>query len=342
MGLADFFGTSTGNVPGATANTTTANDGDVGELVRRLTRENMELQERNRQLEESYRAAIGARKGAVERVRELEDILRLKEGIFETLEKEINNLQRQNGQLQLKEQELFALRLEQEEHPLSASDAEHRFDQLADVFSQLKDTLACPVCYEPFQKDQAISMSCGHTFCAPCYRSWEERHIEAFKLSPQQGAYIGPECPECRLPDPRRGKVRIWALEEIVRLVDRAQRNIASKPYTPAFSAPPPAPPAPASKTAVPTDRAIAPIELEGFPAQTEATEEEDGQHALPVEEDVEAREAWAEEAAVNPLRRSSVSTLAENRMVVEPAAEETEGVEPQPALVLERERRAY
>jgi len=49
----------------------------------------------------------------------------------------------------------------------------------------------------------------------------------------QQGVYPGADCPECRSREVRRGKVRIWALEETVRLVDRAVREIEKNQFTP-------------------------------------------------------------------------------------------------------------
>lgn len=119
-------------------------------------------------------------------------------------------------------------------HPLSSSDASHRYDQLAEIFSSLRDTLSCAVCYEPYVRDQAISLLCGHSFCRACFSNWEERHVEAWKLNPHQhGVYPGPDCPECRSKEVRRGKVRIWALEETVRLVDRAVREIEKNRFTP-------------------------------------------------------------------------------------------------------------
>ncbi|BGP13063.1 hypothetical protein JCM10213v2_000982 [Rhodosporidiobolus nylandii] len=276
MGLFDAFTAPT--PPAGPANTTAWSlEGDKDEVIRRLTKALGEERERNVQLEESYRAAIGARKGAVERVRELEDVIRLKEGIFETQEKQIALLERQNASLLLAEQELNALRLDisSSSTPVSESDAAHRYAQLADAFEQLKDALSCPVCYEPFQRDEA------------CYKSWEARHMDAFRMGPQQGAYHGPECPECRVPDPRRGKVRIWALEEIIRLVTRAQRDIASKPYMP--------PPVPTPASLPPTP-ATPPAPV--APAMSEDVETVGEVQA---EEDAEASEAWAEEAAARP-----------------------------------------
>ncbi|GAA6048061.1 hypothetical protein JCM3770_000172 [Rhodotorula araucariae] len=215
-------------------------DMDKDEVIRSLMRELVETRQRNEELEESCRLAVEARKSACEKSRELEDVLQLKEGIFDSLERQITLLEKQNTALQLKEAELAALRLEMVEHPVSESDLKHRYDQLVEIFENIKETLSCAVCYEPYGRDQAVSLMCGHTFCKSCYKSWEERHMEAFKLSPVAGQYLGPECPECRLADGRRGRIRVWSLEEVVRLVDRATREIAGKPYVPRVDPPPP------------------------------------------------------------------------------------------------------
>ncbi|BGP22023.1 hypothetical protein JCM10295v2_000900 [Rhodotorula toruloides] len=239
MGLADIFTSSSSNPPPVPPKNAddlqmaVDRDKEKDEIIRRLTEELMRTRERNQQLEKD-RPAIEAAKAAVERAREIEDVLRLKDGMMEALERQVALLEKHNASLQQKEAELVALRAEQAEHPISHPDLLHRYEQLCDIFGQLRDTLSCPVCYEPFDKDQAVSLLCGHSFCATCYAEWERKHIEAFKLSPRQGQYTGPECPECRTADVRRGRVRIWSLEEVVRLVDRANREIANKPHTPA------------------------------------------------------------------------------------------------------------
>ncbi|GAA5997075.1 uncharacterized protein JCM10292_006190 [Rhodotorula paludigena] len=230
MGLADLF---SGAGSGAAPPVPPKHEMDKDEVIRRLTTELVATRQRNQELEESSRTAVGARKAAVERVREVEDILRLKEGMFDSLERQVTLLEKYVADLQLKEAELTALRADMAEHPLSESDLQHRYDQLVEIFDSMKDTLSCAVCYEPYGRDEAVSLMCGHTFCQSCYSHWEERSIDAFKRSPVQGAYTGPECPECRTADVRRGRVRIWSLEEIVRLVDRATREIAHKPFVP-------------------------------------------------------------------------------------------------------------
>ncbi|GAA6024677.1 hypothetical protein JCM10207_007832 [Rhodosporidiobolus poonsookiae] len=336
------FFNSASSAPPTPANTTTAaldvrsllfHDRD--EVIRRLTRELVEAKESNSELEEKYRAAIGARTGAVNRVRELEDVLRLKEGIFETQERQIELLERQNVVLREKEDELVALRLDQAEHPISATDAAHRLDQLGDVFEQLKDTLSCPVCYEPFGRDQAVSLTCGHTFCKGCYTTWESRHVEAFRLSPQQGAYVGPECPECRTADPRRAKVRIWALEEVVRLVDRGVSDLAkAPPFTPAGPPRPCSPSAPASSSTLsasfPSCSAAAPPPQ---PSSSSST------HVAPVNFADPADTASTSTPPPQPAAAPAAEAAGDG---VATQMEDVEAVDNQPPIVFERERRAY
>ncbi|GAA5860344.1 hypothetical protein JCM3774_000386 [Rhodotorula dairenensis] len=221
MGLTDLFTNATSALvpPPGPAKSEADLDRSKDEIVRRLTEELVHTRQ--------------ARKNAELRVRELEDVLALKNGMFDSLERQIVLLEKYVADLQHREAELAALRAEQAEQPVSASDVAHRFEQLSDLFTQLQDTLTCPVCYEPFGRGQAVSLQCGHTFCQTCYSEWEQRHVEAFKMSPQQGVYLGPECPECRTADVRRGRVRIYSLEEVVRLVERGKREIAAHPYTP-------------------------------------------------------------------------------------------------------------
>ncbi|GAA5887160.1 hypothetical protein JCM16303_002208 [Sporobolomyces ruberrimus] len=214
MGFSDIFNSTSDKPP---------LDSDSGkeEVFRKLTEELVRVREE--------------RKDAVNRLREMEDTLRLKEGILDTLERRIENLEQENHRLLSVETELVLLRQDQAEYPLSSSDALHRYDQLSTIFLSLRETLSCAVCYEPYLKDQAISLLCGHSFCQGCFSNWEQRHVEAWKLNPyEQGVYPGAECPECRSREVRRGKVRIWAMEETVRLVERAVREIEGNRFTPA------------------------------------------------------------------------------------------------------------
>ncbi|GAA5991568.1 hypothetical protein JCM10908_005767 [Rhodotorula pacifica] len=238
MGLTDLFTNATNAfVPPPVPPKSEADlDRSKDEIIRRLTEELVQTRQRNAELERrdlNAKQADQVWKGAEARVRELEDVLALKNGMFDALERQIVLLEKYTADLQRKEAELVALRAEQAEQPISASDVAHRFEQLSELFTQLQDTLTCPVCYEPFGRGQAVSLQCGHTFCQTCYTEWEQRHVEAFKMSPQQGVYSGPECPECRTADVRRGRVRIYSLEEVVRLVERGKREIAAHPYTP-------------------------------------------------------------------------------------------------------------
>lgn len=122
-------------------------------------------------------------------------------------------------------QELAAIALERSEHPLSNLDLEHRHARQSALFESLQDALTCPICYSPFDKGEAISLLCGHTFCDGCFRNWEAKHLDVWRGSPAVGVYEGADCPECRSRDVRRGKVRIWALEEAIRVVARGVRE---------------------------------------------------------------------------------------------------------------------
>ncbi|GAA5915031.1 uncharacterized protein JCM6883_004218 [Sporobolomyces salmoneus] len=212
MGFTDIFST-----PDPAAASV---DSEKEEVFRKLTEELVKVREE--------------RNEAVERLRDLEDSLKLKEGILDTLERRIENLELENHRLLSVETELSLLRQDQLLHPLSSTDALHRYTQLSSIFLSLRDTLSCAVCYEPYTRSQAISLLCGHSFCQPCFQNWESRHVEAWKLNPnQQGVYPGPDCPECRSREVRRGKMRVWALEETVRLVERAVREIEGNQFTP-------------------------------------------------------------------------------------------------------------
>ncbi|GAA5943216.1 uncharacterized protein JCM15063_005293 [Sporobolomyces koalae] len=203
-------------------------------LIRNLVHDLLTIRQENERLEQSHKTAVADKKDAVGRVRELQDALQMKEGILDALEKRIEALETENHRLLSVETELSLLRQDQLSHPLSSTDAEHRYSNLSTVFSQLRDTLSCAICYEPFVRSQATSLLCGHSFCRTCFTEWEQRHVEAWKLNPhQRGVYPGAECPECRSQDVRRGKVRIWALEETIRLVDRAVRDIEHDQFTP-------------------------------------------------------------------------------------------------------------
>ncbi|GAA5954785.1 hypothetical protein JCM3765_007775 [Sporobolomyces pararoseus] len=231
MGFTDIFTSSTTSPTSASPATI---DTEKDEVFRKLTEELVKVREENQKLEFSNQKAVAEKKEAVNRMRELEDSFRMREGIIDTLERRIDNLELENQRLLSVETELALLRQDQKDHPLSSSDASYRYDQLSEIFSQLRDTLSCAVCYEPYIKDQATSLLCGHSFCRDCFSNWEQRHVEAWKLNPhQQGVYPGPDCPECRSKEVRRGKVRIWALEETVRLVDRAVREIEKAQFTP-------------------------------------------------------------------------------------------------------------
>ncbi|KAM0755634.1 hypothetical protein T439DRAFT_320339 [Meredithblackwellia eburnea MCA 4105] len=206
------------------------------EVNRKITMELVAQKEANERLKEELRVAQGGRSAALQRARELEDVLRLKEQMFDDFDRQLSSSQDRTRELTEQvsalDRQLAAIRLEQESFPISDMDLLHRHERQSALFESIQDALTCPVCYEFFGRNSAVSLLCGHSFCQPCFSSWEEKHLASFKLSSQQGAYTGADCPECRSTEVRRGKVRIWALEEAIRLVERGVRE-SKKPYTP-------------------------------------------------------------------------------------------------------------
>ncbi|KAK4049668.1 hypothetical protein OIV83_003943 [Microbotryomycetes sp. JL201] len=183
---------------------------------------------------------------AKKRALDAEDTLRLKSQLLDDLERSLAVAQdRANSladQVSARELDLRLLRQDMDKHPVSDADLLHRYQKQAELIELLEETLTCPICYVPFSRGQAVSLLCGHVFCEPCFKAWEVKHALAWKASPQQGAYHGAECPECRSQDVRRGRVRIFALEEVVRLVERGISDLKKPHYS--APEPPPTPPA--------------------------------------------------------------------------------------------------
>lgn len=59
--------------------------------------------------------------------------------------------------------------------------------------------------------------------------------MSAFRDSSLTGVYSGPDCPECRSKEVKKGRVRIWALEEAIRIVAKGVEQSAVQ-----FVPPPP------------------------------------------------------------------------------------------------------
>lgn len=73
--------------------------------------------------------------------------------------------------------QLAAIRAEQESFPLSDIDLLHRHQRQTTVFESIQEALTCPVCYEFFGRNSAVSLLCGHSFCGDCFKKWEGEHI---------------------------------------------------------------------------------------------------------------------------------------------------------------------
>ncbi|SCV67231.1 BQ2448_5877 [Microbotryum intermedium] len=174
-------------------------------------------------------------RAAQHRIRELEDLLAIQQRLTSDTQASLHlaesRLESTTHSLTLAQTELSTLRTELSKTPTTSLDLFFRYKQLQGLWEQARDTLSCPICFDFIGKGQVVSLLCGHTFCQSCWCEWEDKHLIEFKRSSQQGRYLGPDCPECRESGVRHGKVRIWALEEVIRLVERGTKE-TEKPYT--------------------------------------------------------------------------------------------------------------
>ncbi|KAM0787017.1 hypothetical protein ACM66B_006285 [Microbotryomycetes sp. NB124-2] len=209
------------------------------------------------QLEQQLVKAQQEAKQAKQRALNAEDTLRLKNQLLDNLERSLSLEQdRANSladQVAAREMDLRLLKQDLDKVPISDADLLHRYKKQTELIELLEETLTCPICYVPFSREQATSLLCGHAFCEPCFKAWEVKHAAAWKASSQQGAYHGPDCPECRSSDVRRGRVRIFALEEVVRLVERGIRELK----VPHYESTPPPPPTPPAENVVPASLVV-------------------------------------------------------------------------------------
>ncbi|KAI9628145.1 hypothetical protein H4Q26_018186 [Puccinia striiformis f. sp. tritici PST-130] len=82
------------------------------------------------------------------------------------------------------------------------------------------------IVYNGFEKGDAVSLRCGHTFCQRCIDAWAastngsdtRTNIESQKTTDAR-----VQCPECRTTGSSR--VRLYMLEEAIRLLARAERE---------------------------------------------------------------------------------------------------------------------
>lgn len=130
------------------------------------------------------------------------------------------------AQLAAREDDVARLERERRLTMSQPSDGEirRRYERLRDKLETLEEVLACPICFETFSRNSAMTLSCGHTICRGCLSAYSASHLDVWRSSPDtSGAYEGPDCPACRHPAARRGApARVWALEETVRVVEQA------------------------------------------------------------------------------------------------------------------------
>ncbi|GAA95463.1 uncharacterized protein L969DRAFT_302527 [Mixia osmundae IAM 14324] len=86
------------------------------------------------------------------------------------------------------------------------------------IIQSLKGVLSCPLCYETFGRRQVVTLACGHTLCQTCLEQWV---VRSSTVDPDR---IVPECPECRREAPKSERVKVYMLEEAVRVIERLER----------------------------------------------------------------------------------------------------------------------
>ncbi|SCZ96003.1 BZ3500_MvSof-1268-A1-R1_Chr8-1g09939 [Microbotryum saponariae] len=198
---------------------------DTGNETQQIQKLAHELDQAN---QHAHHLALQNR-AAQHRIRELQDLLAIQQRLTSdtqaTLHLTESRLESLTHSYNSTQTELSTLRTELSKTPTTSLDLFFRYRQLQDLWDQARDTLSCPVCFDFIGKGQVVSLLCGHTFCQGCWTEWENKHLVEFKTSTQQGRYFGPDCPECRESGVRHGKVRVWALEEVIRFVERGTRE---------------------------------------------------------------------------------------------------------------------
>ncbi|SGY39693.1 BQ5605_C003g02265 [Microbotryum silenes-dioicae] len=198
---------------------------DTGNETQQIQKLTHELDQAN---QHAHHLALQNR-AAQHRIRELQDLLAIQQRLTSdtqaTLHLTESRLESLTHSYNSAQSELSTLRTELSKTPTTSLDLFFRYKQLQDLWDQARDTLSCPVCFDFIGKGQVVSLLCGHTFCQGCWTEWENKHLVEFKTSTQQGRYFGPDCPECRESGVRHRKVRVWALEEVIRLVERGTRQ---------------------------------------------------------------------------------------------------------------------
>jgi len=187
-------------------------------------------------LKEELRMTRTALRESQRQTQELEDTIRMKEELSEVSDRQVQGAMDQvhilQAELDSTKSQLEDLKEHQSKVPVTESDLYNSWQRQHDLINRLRESLSCPMCYEPLPKDDFVALQCGHTFCSSCFTKWTESHRESFRNNPHlQGVYKGAECPECRAPikTPASNKWRVWALEEIVRLLARGARDDESE-----------------------------------------------------------------------------------------------------------------
>ncbi|KAI7951859.1 hypothetical protein MJO28_007543 [Puccinia striiformis f. sp. tritici] len=130
------------------------------------------------------------------------------------------------NQIYSQEAVIKRLREDANQYPLSSSTLHKSHQKLSTTIDTLRECFTCPLCYNGFEKGDAVSLRCGHTFCQRCIDAWAastngsdtRTNIESQKTTDAR-----VQCPECRTTGSSR--VRLYMLEEAIRLLARAERE---------------------------------------------------------------------------------------------------------------------
>ncbi|CAH7688564.1 hypothetical protein BY996DRAFT_8525164 [Phakopsora pachyrhizi] len=162
------------------------------------------------------------------RLMELEDVVRQKDLLMEISSQQAEAAWDSMAELkkQLAAQDIVIKRLKEDakDFPLSNPALTRSNQLLSETIDTMRECFTCPLCYDGLAKSDAVSLRCGHTFCQNCINAWAE---SSATLDPGRSRFTKKvdevQCPECRTTGSVR--VRLYMLEEAIRLLARAERE---------------------------------------------------------------------------------------------------------------------
>lgn len=170
-----------------------------------------------------------AKTHAERKVAELGDIISQKSKLMDISTQQCDAAWETMAELkkQIAAQDVVIKRLKEDanQYPLSSSTLLQSHQRLSATIDTLRECFTCPLCYNGLDKGDAVSLRCGHTFCQNCIDAWaaSSNASNSRPEPPQKAAEPRVQCPECRTTGSTR--VRIYMLEEAIRLLARAERE---------------------------------------------------------------------------------------------------------------------